>query len=92
VVREHETLELGAVEILEMKRLHVLGWAYRSPIQQSNNNVGAPDRVPLFCASGSVRGSDFEAHTFRLLQIGNDLKQVIGSRIPIRAKHLVKSL
>jgi hypothetical protein len=27
VVREDETLELGAIRILEMNRLHILGWA-----------------------------------------------------------------
>jgi hypothetical protein len=37
-------------------------------------------------------GSNLEAHTLRLLQIGNDLKQIAGSRIPVRAKHLVKGL
>ena len=27
----------------------------------------------------------------RLLQIGNNLKQIVGGRIPVRTKHLVKS-
>jgi len=31
-------------------------------------------------------GSDFEAHTFRVLQIGNDLKQIVSGWIPVRAQ------
>src|SRR6266566_4522808 len=34
-----------------------------------------------------MRGSDFEAHTFRLLQIGNDLKQVASLRVATGAEH-----
>jgi hypothetical protein len=37
-------------------------------------------------------GSDLEAHTLRLLQIGNDLKQIASGRIPVRTKPLIKSL
>jgi len=41
---------------------------------------------------GGARGSDLEVHTLRVLQIGNDRKQIAGRRIPVRAKHLVKRL
>ena len=43
-------------------------------------------------AQGGACGTHLEAHTFRALQKGNDLKQIAGRRIPVRAKHLVKRL
>src|SRR5215472_15497492 len=49
-------------------------------------------RWPPFPAQSGPCGSDLEAHTFCVLQIGNDLKQITGGRIPVRAKHLVKGL
>jgi hypothetical protein len=49
-------------------------------------------RWPLLSARGGASGPDFEAHAFRALQIGNDLKQIAGGGIPVGAKHLVKSL
>jgi CO dehydrogenase/acetyl-CoA synthase alpha subunit len=52
----------------------------------------SPRRWPPLRAQRGACGSDLEAHTLRLLQIGNDLKQIAGSRIPVRAKHLVESL
>src|SRR5882724_6308308 len=52
----------------------------------------SPRRWPPLRAECGACGSDLEAHTFCVLQIGNDLKQIASSRIPVRAKHLVKSL
>src|SRR2546428_6501878 len=65
------------------------------------DKAGSQATCRLFCsprgwsplrAQGGPRRSDFEAHAFRLLQIGNDLKQVAGRRITVWAKHLMKSL
>ncbi len=47
---------------------------------------------PPLRSQGCARESDLEAHTFRILQIGNDLKQIVSGWIPICAKHLVKSV
>jgi len=46
----------------------------------------------LLGACGGARRPDLEARPFRVLQIGNDCKQIAGGRIPVRAKHLVKGL
>src|SRR6266571_2612121 len=47
---------------------------------------------PPLRVQGGSRRSHFETHPFRVLQIGNDLKQVAGGRIAVWAKHLMKSL
>jgi hypothetical protein len=42
------------------------------------------------CAAGPkspARGTDFEAHAFRLLQIDNDLKQVASLGVAVGAEH-----
>jgi len=47
---------------------------------------------PLVGACDCTRGSNLEAHAFRLLQVGNDCKQIAGGGIALWAKHLVKGL